>query len=340
MYRFSLAESADPRGYVVAGAHAGADALGIQQALDQSTPDYAGLNTVGRELAARKRVSDSKADLDRDLAKMGTKEYGSVRSLNEQQTKANNTKRFAGKLAYAGLLARELNRKEYEPTPPKRMDYSGLENYLDSLRIRAEEADAAAKNLPQPEQLPDIPKPSILNGESSPDGEVSMNPSSPNSSTAARYALKQTIRFVEGTLGPDGYRTMFGGGLFDDTSKHPARVQFGAGGRLSSAAAGAYQFLPKTWNMVGSNIDLPDFDVDSQERAADWLLNYRKVNADIPLTDLNSATAVFDKLSPEWAGFPYKGQKSFHEGQGQYTAQEVYDFYKTALQAAQLAGYK
>lgn len=320
MYRFSLAESADPRGYVVAGANAGADALSIQQTLDRSAPDYAGLNTIGRDLARQERVSDAKADLDKALAKMGIKEYDSARSLNEQRIKANNTQRFAGKLAAVGMLAHELNRKEFEPSPPKPLDFSKYEQAIRSTNDQVQELQDLIDNMKPPEKPPFLTEAG---------GEVTMNPSSPNSSTAARYALKKTIRRVEGTLGPDGYRTMFGGGLFDDTSKHPNTVVHS--GQHSSAAAGAYQFMPATWEMVGKNINLPDFDVDSQERASDWLIGRRKVDPDVRITSLDQMRSVNDLLAPEWAGLPYQDKKSYHPGQGQYNHEQVYDFYRQYL---------
>ncbi len=36
--------------------------------------------------------------------------------------------------------------------------------------------------------------------------------------------LLQTIRYAEGTAGPQGYQTLFGGGTFSDLSKHPDTV--------------------------------------------------------------------------------------------------------------------
>ena len=68
--------------------------------------------------------------------------------------------------------------------------------------------------------------------------------------TPERRALLNTIRYAEGTWkdGEDkGYRIMYGGGQFQDLSRHPERVIVK---RYTSAAAGAYQFLPKTWNCL------------------------------------------------------------------------------------------
>jgi len=147
MYRFSLAESADPRSYVAAGAAAGSDALAIQQALARSTPDYAGLNKVGRNLAAVERVSDAKAELDKKLAEMGANEYASERSLNEQLNKANNVQRFAGKLALTSMLLKDAFKKPREPYKPKPMDYSTLESTLDRYRQAIEQLNIRQQEL-------------------------------------------------------------------------------------------------------------------------------------------------------------------------------------------------
>ena len=58
--------------------------------------------------------------------------------------------------------------------------------------------------------------------------------------TPERRALLNTIRFAEGTWkdGEDkGYRIIYGGGQFQDLSRHPERVIVK---RYTSAAAGAY----------------------------------------------------------------------------------------------------
>ena len=320
MYRFSLAESADPRSYVVAGAAAGSDTLAIQQALVRSTPDYAGLNKVGRNLAAVERVSDAKAELDKKLAEMGAKEYSSTRDLNDQRNKANNTQRFAGKLAAVGMLANELTRKEFEPSPPKPLDYSMFEQAVNNAKSRIQVLQDQINGLTQPE------KPAILSDTG---GEVSMNPSSPNSSTAARYALTNTIRRVEGTSGPDGYRIMFGGRKLDDMSKHPALVQHGGG--HSSDAAGAYQFLSRTWNDVANKLGLTDFGPESQELAADYLIRQKGVDPNVRITNLEDWKNTSNRLAPTWAGLPYRDQKSKYPNQGQYTQEQVYDFYNQYL---------
>jgi hypothetical protein len=69
--------------------------------------------------------------------------------------------------------------------------------------------------------------------------------------TPERRAMLNTIRFAEGTWkgGFDvGYRVMFGGGLMSSLNRHPNRVIYSS--RYASAAAGAYQFMPFTWDLV------------------------------------------------------------------------------------------
>lgn len=119
------------------------------------------------------------------------------------------------------------------------------------------------------------------------------------------------IRNAEGTAGKEGYRTKFGGGKFD-TSKgwqHPDQVVNSGG--YSSAAAGAYQFLPGTWQGAQKALGLKSFDPESQDLAALYLAKQRgAVDAlqkpGVKLVD------VMDKLAPEWASIPTKGGKSFY----------------------------
>merc|ERR1712097_197691 len=93
--------------------------------------------------------------------------------------------------------------------------------------------------------------------------------------TPERRALLNTIRYAEGTWkdGEDkGYQIMYGGGQFQDLSRHPERVIVK---RYTSAAAGAYQFLPKTWAMASRKLDLLDFGPRNQDQAALFLIERR-----------------------------------------------------------------
>ena len=93
--------------------------------------------------------------------------------------------------------------------------------------------------------------------------------------TPERRALLNTIRYAEGTWkdGEDkGYRIMYGGGQFQDLSRHPERVIVK---RYTSAAAGAYQFLPKTWKGVAKELKLSSFEPRHQDQAALHLVERR-----------------------------------------------------------------
>lgn len=115
-------------------------------------------------------------------------------------------------------------------------------------------------------------------------------------------AWLSVIRAAEGTAGPNGYRTMFGGGLFSDMSRHPDRVIRSGG--YASAAAGAYQFMPDTWRSVGGGAMTPI----RQDRAAMALAMRRGVDlSTAPFTPQNVA-----RLAPEWASLPTLGGNSYY----------------------------
>ena len=104
---------------------------------------------------------------------------------------------------------------------------------------------------------------------------LSAQPASHYEITPERRALLNTIRFAEGTWkdGKDlGYRILYGGGQFQDLSRHPERVVVK---RYTSAAAGAYQFLPTTWQEVANRLDLPSFAPEHQDQAALHLVKKR-----------------------------------------------------------------
>lgn len=117
----------------------------------------------------------------------------------------------------------------------------------------------------------------------------------------------QTIRYAEGTSGPNGYSTTFGYGSFDPNKGHPRRVN--RAGRYASDAAGAYQFLSTTWDAAakGAGVDPRVMSPENQDRAALYLVRQRGVNPDQPITP--DAVA---KLAPEWASLPTRGGRSYY----------------------------
>lgn len=147
--------------------------------------------------------------------------------------------------------------------------------------------------------------------------------------TPQRRALLNTIRYAEGTWkqGQAGYRTLYGGGRFQSLERHPEIVVVK---RYTSAAAGAYQFLPTTWSEAASKLQLASFDPESQDQAALYLVDRRGVLEHIDQQGLTrEAMAV---LAREWASFPNLAGRSAY-GQPVKRADELQSFYSNNLKA-------
>ena len=147
------------------------------------------------------------------------------------------------------------------------------------------------------------------------------------------------IRYAEGTWieGGDpkkGYNIMFGGGLFDNTKGHPDRVIHS--GRYSSAAAGAYQFMPGTWNSVGGGVMTPERQDWGATRL--WLSrlglpqNQHGVNQLTRLLVKNKGISqnMAHKMAPEWASFPTIAGVSYY-GQPVKPLSHINNAYRTTL---------
>lgn len=143
-----------------------------------------------------------------------------------------------------------------------------------------------------------------------------------NDTTQARdneRAFLMMIRHAEGTAGPNGYRTLFGGRLFNGWADHPRiATQFtdGAGRRLWTSAAGAYQFmavskLPNlrttkvdTWDRLKAKLRLKDFSPASQDAAALELIREAGALADVRGGRFEAAV---QKVRGIWASMPGAG---------------------------------
>lgn len=150
----------------------------------------------------------------------------------------------------------------------------------------------------------------------------------PYAVTPERRALLNTIRYAEGTWsdGEDkGYQVLYGGGLFQDLSRHPETVIVR---RYTSAAAGAYQFLPKTWKGVARELDLDSFEPAQQDQAALHLIERRGALQEIDRHGLTSAAMA--RLAPEWASFPtWSGHSAY--GQPVKSRRDLERFYTNNL---------
>jgi muramidase (phage lysozyme) len=128
-----------------------------------------------------------------------------------------------------------------------------------------------------------------------------------------------TLRYAEGTSGDNGYRTLFGGGLFDSFDDHPRIArQFTdqAGKKWWTSAAGAYQIMAvsplpiggstkvDTWDRVRSKLQLVDFSPASQDLAAIELIRQRGALGDLMA---GNVAEFVRKCAPEWASLPGAG---------------------------------
>jgi len=121
-----------------------------------------------------------------------------------------------------------------------------------------------------------------------------------------RAAFLLMIRTAEGTAGRDGYRTLFGGGLFDSFADHPRQVvtAMSNGKPISSSAAGAYQFLRRTWDTLAARLGLMDFSPASQDTAALELISEAGALGDV---DAGRFALAVRKVRKIWASMPGAG---------------------------------
>ena len=156
--------------------------------------------------------------------------------------------------------------------------------------------------------------------------------SSPYTITPRRQALLNTIRYAEGTWkqgSREGYHTLYGGGRFASLARHPEIVVVK---RYTSAAAGAYQFLPGTWKEASRKLQLASFRPENQDQAALYLVDRRGVLDTIDREGLTpSAMAV---LAKEWASFPTLSGRSAY-GQPVKQAEDLERFYAESLAESQ-----
>jgi muramidase (phage lysozyme) len=136
-------------------------------------------------------------------------------------------------------------------------------------------------------------------------------------------AFLKVIRSGEGTSDELGYRRMFGGDIFDSFKDHPRQLHTRktAHGPLASTAAGAYQFLARTWDGLVKQYGFEDFSPANQDEGAVALIAGREAIGDVIEGRFNEAVR---KCRLEWAslpGSPY-GQptKTFTQALEAYTA--------------------
>lgn len=169
-------------------------------------------------------------------------------------------------------------------------------------RRSMEAADSVADDMP--DQTPDLID--TLAAELNPMNHIAPDVTQSAADTNVRAFLNM-IAYAEGTSGADGYRTLFGGGLFDSYADHPRRVftfTNRIGQTLRTTAAGRYQFLARTWDGLRAKLNLPDFSPPNQDAGAIELIRERGALNDVKAGRF--VTAV-EKVAPVWASLPGAG---------------------------------
>jgi muramidase (phage lysozyme) len=118
-------------------------------------------------------------------------------------------------------------------------------------------------------------------------------------------AFLAVIRAGEGTDDDVGYRRHFGGTLFDSFADHPrvriTRKVKGLKDPITSTAAGAYQFLSRTWDEMAEQYGLKDFSPINQDCAAVGLIARRGALRDVIAGRFDEAIR---RTCKEWASLP------------------------------------
>ncbi len=119
-------------------------------------------------------------------------------------------------------------------------------------------------------------------------------------------AFLMMIRAAEGTEDADGYRRIFGGELIECFDDHPRKrvTKTSRGKPITSSAAGAYQFIERTWDEVQAKLDLPDFSPNSQDLGAVELIRRRGA---LKLVEGGHFQQAVEKVKKEWASMPGAG---------------------------------
>jgi len=269
------------------------------------------VNTIKNNDAVARASMDNKALIEAEEITSGSK----------KKTK------MAGKLAggVAMLGAGYLLKKRSEEANPMLTEIQRLQ-------------DAAKADVEKYTSEYDALKNTISADETSSNTETSSASASNTSGMSPSDRLKRVISYGEGTLGDKGYTTRFGGHQFSLGKDHPrisAKTPFGT----DSAAAGKYQIMPKTWDtVIQPALNLPDFSIESQDKAGRFLIERRGVNPDQLIKTKAEFKAVMDKLAPEWASLPYSGvspggfgQGSSYHGQGGKTLDDLWNVYQQGI---------
>lgn len=118
-----------------------------------------------------------------------------------------------------------------------------------------------------------------------------------------------SIRAAEGTAQyTDPYSVGFGGRQIGDLSQHPGTLSAfsdNSGNRKKTSAAGAYQFLNRSWGDMSRNLGLKDFGPENQDIAAIGLLDRSGALDNVLAGDVNGFVADANGTWASLPGSPY-----------------------------------
>lgn len=140
-------------------------------------------------------------------------------------------------------------------------------------------------------------------------------------------AFLRVIREGESGQNTDAYTVMFGGDHFESFADHPRQKH--TRGQWTSTAAGAYQFLARTWDGLVKQYGFPDFSPVNQDLGAIALIAGRKA---LDLVLAGRIREAIDRCSPEWASLP--GSTYGQPTQKLSKALEIYALYGGSLAPA------
>lgn len=123
-------------------------------------------------------------------------------------------------------------------------------------------------------------------------------------------AFLDTLAYSEGTdngrqpTNDRGYDVVVGGALFSGYKDHPRKLVYLPKLGIKSTAAGRYQILARFYDHYKSQLKLPDFSPDSQDKIAIQLIKECKAIDDIEAGRIDEALT---KCRSRWASLPGAG---------------------------------
>ena len=278
--------------YSQAGKAVADDTLRAFLAARRNSPNYGEIAVTAAELRKDEKLATLKNQAEVAATRLTADADVKAKKMQiDSASKLKSAKRKAGALAVAGQMATEAGALFGEEKRQKR-ELGGDDAYYNN--------QTALINKRRGEIETRMKEGYGTKSEPSTESPTSTTPTATKSGSGWT-ALGSTLKFAEGTYqkGDKSYNTGFGYNMIDDLSKHPDTVF-----NNTSAAAGAYQFMPETWSRVSNHLGLTDFSPQSQELAGEQLAKWRGVDTTKTYTTRAGLVQDFYKMAPEWASIP------------------------------------